>query len=229
MSPRFFRLTAGSHIVAALVMLFVLVPPASAHTELISTDPAAGAELSATPHEVTLTFTDQMSGEFNTLSLIVADSEPLPLEAVTEGNVVRADVPSKELTVMDIDGPAEWSLVYRVVSADGHPVSGEVTFQAPLPSPEPDTSEATASGTTPASESDVSEPSGSVTTSTSPPGRTAEAEAAEGVDIKSSADQSGGAWPVMVFVPIAVIILVGIIVVIALLARRRSGDRASDV
>src|SRR3546814_2226327 len=82
-----------------------------------------------------------MSGEFNTMSLIIAELEPITLEARADGNHVRARVPTDVLREVGTQGVLQWKLVYRVVSADGHPVAGEVVFTSPLPAqPEADES-----------------------------------------------------------------------------------------
>jgi methionine-rich copper-binding protein CopC len=160
MSPSRSLCLATTLLLTALAMVFGLAAPAAAHTELISTDPEPGAILPTPPREVTLTFTDQMSGEFDTLSLIVADTEPIPLEAVTDGNVVLASIPIQKVRERGLDGRVSWKLVYRVVSADGHPVAGEVDFEAPLQSrsaPSASPSEAPTSAASPQATTGIGE------------------------------------------------------------------------
>lgn len=122
---------------AALAFMWSLTfatPPASAHTGLISTDPADGQEMTTAPDNVSLTFTDQMSGEFNSVTLTVDRGKPVVLDAQTTKNVVSAAIPLNELsTPTAVAADVSWTIFYRVVSADGHPVTGEVTFTAPLP------------------------------------------------------------------------------------------------
>lgn len=126
-------------LLSALVLAFICLAwspsPASAHTDLLSTDPASGARLAAPPAEVTLTFTDQMSGEFNTVSLTVADQTPIKLGSSTVSDTVTARVPLDDIAgaFRNPNQPVDWTLAYRVVSADGHPVTGDLAFRAPLP------------------------------------------------------------------------------------------------
>lgn len=213
MFARPFRI-ALSHAVVALALLFFVTPPASAHTELISTDPKSGATLSSPPAEVTLTFTDQMSGEFNTLSLFIADLEPITLEARTDGNHVRARVPTDVLSEVGTQGVLQWKLVYRVVSADGHPVAGEVAFTSPLPAePELGESPAGESGTAPDSET--------------APGVSDEAGSTDQPADSGQNDQTDGSSPTTPFLVITAIVVAASVAFAVFAVRRRARDRAS--
>lgn len=143
-------------------------PPASAHTDLISTNPEAGARLATPPPAVSFTFSDQMSGEFNTVTLVVAGQAPLKLRAAAAGDTITARLPLKAVAeTMGASGPVDWTVAYRVVSADGHPVSGKLTFRAPVPeaaggSPSPSAGSTSADASTPdasAASSDTTGPS----------------------------------------------------------------------
>ncbi|ATE51903.1 copper resistance CopC family protein [Actinosynnema pretiosum] len=123
-------------------------PAAWAHNVLISSDPKDGAELATGPREVTLTFDQpvQAGERFNTLTVTSADGtrwEDQAEPTVRDNSVI---FPVREL------GPAgEYTLGYRVLSADGHPVSGSLKF----------TTTTAAQGTpVPASESATPEASG---------------------------------------------------------------------
>lgn len=205
---------AASLLIAAVAMVFGLAPSANAHTELISTDPEPGAILLAPPHEVTLTFTDQMSGEFNTLSLLIDNTDPLVLEAVTQGNVVRAMIPTKNLADLGLEGTAAWKLVYRVVSADGHPVAGEVDFEAPLP-------------TGPSSSDNPSEGSQATAPSEATSELSDEPETSHEPATTSSDAPSDDLSPATPFIVIAAIAIVATVAFIIFAARRRAQDRAS--
>lgn len=205
-----------SQTALALAALFIVAPPASAHTELISTDPESGATLPSPPSDVTLTFTDQMSGEFNTMSLIVADGDPITLESRTEGNVVRARVPTEELREVMSSGPPRWKLVYRVVSADGHPVAGEVDFRAPLPArPGPRETSDDESGSTPSA--------GTAPNKGNDPGRT------DNQTTNAPADRSDEAsTTTSVFVITAIVVVTTIGFVIFAMRRRAQERPTSD-
>ncbi|MGH3352011.1 MAG: copper resistance CopC family protein [Nocardioides sp.] len=118
------------------VLLVASTDRADAHTDLTSSDPADGAALESAPDRLALTFTDDMSAEFSNLSLVINGTEPVRLDPTTDAGTVSAPVPDSGLSTSATGRtPATWSLAYRVVSADGHPVNGTITFTAPLPIP----------------------------------------------------------------------------------------------
>lgn len=113
--------------VAALAMAALLggAGTALAHNVLVSSDPADGAKLSVGPSEVRLTFDQPVrSGEgYNTVNVVGPDGTYwTDGEVRVEGNSVTA--PVREL------GPAgTYTVGYRILSNDGHPVPGKVTFE----------------------------------------------------------------------------------------------------
>ena len=149
------RATLASAIaVAALVGAPVaLAAPASAHDELVSTVPAEGVSLAEAPPAITLTFSDDVV-ELGT-AVVVTDAAGARLAdgaAVVDGAVV-----TRPITPPTVAGEVRVS--YRVVSADGHPVTGTFAFtvsSASSPSAsESQSAEPTEPGTTEPSESTV--------------------------------------------------------------------------
>ena len=113
--------------------------PAAAHTDLISADPRDGATVSELPAEVRLEFSDDMDPGLSTVTLRDGDggSTPLDLSNGTQPTVLVAAVPD---TVVPEDGTTtRWTVTFRVVSRDGHPVAGSSTFVVRTP-PSPRTS-----------------------------------------------------------------------------------------
>jgi copper resistance protein C len=96
---------------------------AAAHNSLVSADPADGASLPAGPQQVRLTFDQPVQREFAAVTVTgPGDTRWDGGEAAVSGNSVTA--PVRPL------GPAgEYVVGYRIVSADGHPVSGTLTFR----------------------------------------------------------------------------------------------------
>ncbi|MEV6880334.1 copper resistance CopC family protein [Amycolatopsis sp. NPDC051128] len=97
--------------------------PALAHNVLISSDPANGASLAAGPPKIGLTFDQYVQGaDVNQIAVTGPGGGQWaegPISVVN--NVVSA--PLRPL------GPAgKYTVGYRVLSADGHPVIGELTF-----------------------------------------------------------------------------------------------------
>lgn len=107
---------------SAAVALFGAVPAASAHEQVVSSSPAAGEQLAATPDEVAVNFTaDIMNIGAVMLLSDEAGTEWELGEVEPQGVTARAAVAS-ELP----DG--RYTLAWRVVSGDGHPISGVVPF-----------------------------------------------------------------------------------------------------
>lgn len=104
--------------------LFALAAPASAHNSLISSNPSNEASIDAGPQTVVLTFDQPVQEGQGLNSVAVTGPDGKEWQggpASVESNVVSA--PVREL------GPkGVYTIGYRVVSADGHPVSGKVTF-----------------------------------------------------------------------------------------------------
>lgn len=112
-------------VLAGLLLLLLLAPvPAWAHAELVDSDPADGAELSAVPEAVTLTFSEEVSGPAQ-----VAVTAPNGTQ-VQDGDAAAADATvTQSVKPQDNDeSSGSWTVAYRVVSIDGHTVTGEVTF-----------------------------------------------------------------------------------------------------
>ena len=111
----------------AVWLLAVLALPlgagtALAHNVLVGSDPANGSSVASGPSMVTLTFDLPVKESFSTVTVVGPDGghfEGGP--ATVDGNVVRA--PVRPL------GPAGvYTVGYRIVSDDGHPVSGAIRF-----------------------------------------------------------------------------------------------------
>jgi methionine-rich copper-binding protein CopC len=96
--------------------------PAFAHTRLESSDPADGASLDAAPTQVSLTFNESVPAEFAQITVIGPDGTSYPTGAVVAADgVLTAPVAGL--------GPAgRYEIGYRVVSDDGHPVTGSLAF-----------------------------------------------------------------------------------------------------
>lgn len=123
------RWAARLAVLALLVTaaLFGAAGPATAHAELVSTDPAEGAVLTEAPDEVTLTFSEPVRLGADAVGTYDAGGRLLDSAARAADKVVTIDVP---------DDLAEGSYVvtWRVISADGHPVAGSLSFSIGAPS-----------------------------------------------------------------------------------------------
>jgi methionine-rich copper-binding protein CopC len=118
--PRSRPLVAG--LAVAVVALFATAVPASAHDKLISSDPASDQNLAEAPAEVSLTF----SADVLDMGAAVVVSDAAGTEWVSAAPAV--DGPTVT-AVLDPGMPdAGYEIRWRVVSSDGHPISGVVPF-----------------------------------------------------------------------------------------------------
>ena len=131
MSSRWTRPLAGLLLVAlaALTVLVGAAAPASAHATLVSSDPAEGEVLDATPDVVTFTFDEAVSLPASAVQVFDATGEPVESESAARDKLVTTDLP-EELA----DG--SYVVVWRAISADGHPIAGSLTFAIGAPSAE---------------------------------------------------------------------------------------------
>jgi methionine-rich copper-binding protein CopC len=107
--------------VPALLALLVLIglvpaPAAFGHASLVSTEPADGAIVAAAPETVTLVFNEPVS------PLVLRLFAPSGHGAVLPD--VKQDGPRLAIALPRAFGEGTYVLSWRVVSADGHPVSG---------------------------------------------------------------------------------------------------------
>ncbi|WP_308796352.1 copper resistance CopC family protein [Agromyces silvae] len=140
--PRAATLGAAVAVLAALTA----GPNAWAHAELISTAPAPGEPVAGAPTEVTLTFSEDLLTAGAEV-LVTDQNAKDPHDLAASDPVVDGSVVTVELEPL-ADG--DYEVMWRVVSADGHPVLGAFSFfvgaaaartqPAPgVPSFEPDT------------------------------------------------------------------------------------------
>ncbi|MFI8947888.1 copper resistance protein CopC [Streptomyces sp. NPDC053750] len=114
-------------LLGAVLVLLLLggAGPASAHAALRSTDPGDKAVLQRAPGHVTLTFTESVGLRDDSFRVLDPGGHRVPT-----GEAGRADGRSDTARVALPDELAEgtYTVAWRVVSADSHPVSGAFTF-----------------------------------------------------------------------------------------------------
>ncbi|MFD1858524.1 copper resistance protein CopC [Aeromicrobium camelliae] len=115
-----------SVLALASAMVLMLAPGANAHAALVGVDPEEGAQLDAMPEQVTFTFSEDMREP--AFASVVVDGRPVSLPA-GDPTIDGADV------IVDLAGVTtegrDWTVSYRVVSADGHTVEGSTNFTIP--------------------------------------------------------------------------------------------------
>ncbi len=133
-------------MVAALVapaMVLMLGGPASAHAELVETDPAEGSVVETAPETVTLTFNEPVRLTSQEIAVYDAQGEPVAASAGSSGTEVTV-----QITDASDLADGTYVVAWNVLSGDGHPISGALRFSVGAPSasvaapPEPQTSSA---------------------------------------------------------------------------------------
>jgi hypothetical protein len=214
------RSTLRAVLVLAVTLLATLglAAPASAHATLIGSDPANGAVVQTAPTVVTLTFDDAL-----------ANFEPVVTVTGPDGTAYQTGAPTVDgaqlrSAVAALPVAGAYTIAYRVVSGDGHPVEGTVSFElaatavAPVASPTP------AGTATPDPTSSAA--SSSATSATS--AATAAPTVTSGTDAASSSSSSG--WSVWQWLIVGLFILLAFLATLVVRkrmeasARARSGD-----
>lgn len=120
------RLSAAVLLGAALPALTATA--ANAHSALRSSDPANGSTLTAAPDQVNLVFNEEVEPQYVDGAVTIGSADPAPVSATVEEATVVLTVPAQTNAAAEAGGLTSWRVDYRVVSADGHPISGAVTF-----------------------------------------------------------------------------------------------------
>ncbi len=106
----------------AMLATMLGVGTASAHSAVVASDPANGAQIATAPARVSLTFNEALQEKFASLTVVGPDGN-----LWSKGNpTVQGDSVSVPLEGL---GPVgDYTIAFRVTSADGHPVSGTQVF-----------------------------------------------------------------------------------------------------
>ncbi|MFD7311895.1 copper resistance protein CopC [Promicromonospora sp. NPDC059942] len=118
--PRTRPLVAGLAVV--VVALFATAAPASAHDKLVSSDPASDETLKGAPDTVSLTY----SADVLDMGAAVVVSDGDGTDWVSDAPVIDGATVTAVLDPGLPDGGYE--IRWRVVSSDGHPITGIVPF-----------------------------------------------------------------------------------------------------
>ncbi|WP_241245876.1 copper resistance CopC family protein [Microbacterium sp. 4R-513] len=178
--------------------------PASAHDEFLSADPAADATVESLPAEITLTFSGLISTEEGANEIAVTDASGASL---VEGEPSVSDtVVTQRLTTGAASASGAVTVLWKVVSSDGHPISGEYSFTVTgAPTPTPTASSSPTESASPAEP--VETPSATATPTTAP----------------TEASSSGAVWPWVVG---GLVVLAVAAALIYLLTSRSRRERA---
>jgi copper transport protein len=125
---------AGVVVWVVVAIGLVLPAVAGAHASLLRTSPSASVVTNGPPAQVSLTYSEPIEPRFSIVSVTDVNGHQ-----VTSGPPARAAGSPQTLVVPLRKVPPGWYLVlWRVISADGHPVRGAFTFAVgPSPGPAP--------------------------------------------------------------------------------------------
>jgi len=188
----------GTFVLAAALLGFSA--PASAHDAAESSSPAQGATVATTPEQVSVTFSKNPLGigaQFSVKDSTGAEWADGAVEIVDNvaSQRLKAGAPAGQYTV-----------AWRVVSSDSHPIEGTFGFTA------------TAAGASPSDASPSSTaPAGVPTMGTAQPGTTVTP-----VPVPDASEPFP--WSLVIFAAVAV----GLLVAIGILAKRRLTSDSDD-
>ncbi|ROS73768.1 hypothetical protein EDF24_2769 [Curtobacterium sp. PhB130] len=203
MSPTAVRRSVRMSLFAVVVGLtsLVLADPADAHSALVSSNPTDGQTVHAPIDRVDLTFSEApLTGLDAGLRIEVRDGAGAD---VSTGEVlVDGTTMSKAVALTD----GAYTVRWRYVSPDGHPITGELGFTAAL------------RATTPTAAAPSVSPSEDPS-----PGPTEIEVTLEATGPASAADESGTPWAAL-WVGGGALVLAAALVVVATLRRRTPSD-----
>ncbi|WHT19563.1 copper resistance protein CopC [Crossiella sp. CA-258035] len=109
-------------LVIAGAALLGSAAPAFAHNVLSDSNPKAKSEVEAGPAEVMLKFDQEVQDGFNTVTVTG------PNGTRWEGGTPKVNGAVVTAPLLPLGPAGEYTIGYRILSADGHPVTGAVPF-----------------------------------------------------------------------------------------------------
>jgi copper resistance protein C len=122
-SSRRFRSRAAFAALLAATALMTMPTAASAHSELVSTDPEADSTVAEAPDQVALTFNEPVQEQGSTI-VVTAGSD-----VISQAGSFGVDQTTATVALEDTDASGTVQVAYRVVSEDGHVVRDTYTFE----------------------------------------------------------------------------------------------------
>ena len=99
-------------------------PVARMHATLISSEPAKGSRLPASPARIYLVFSEEVEPSLGSIRLVGPGGRVVALKSTGDPRNVSALV-AQVTTPLDA---GTWRVEWRIVSEDGHPIDGDFTF-----------------------------------------------------------------------------------------------------
>lgn len=217
--------TLAVGVLATFWLLVASAAPATAHSELASSNPAQGQVLEQMPSQVELTFNQNIAPEFAAVTLsMISGGQPTAIDVTVKGTNVTAAVPPD----LQAGDAGRWRIAYRVTSADGHPIDGTVDFKlrADAPAPAPTSEPASGPSSAPSSpattgETDQASESSSAQSSASEP---SVADGASGPADAGPSRSTGGGSQTISTILIGLIAALGVTAALVWLTRRKEEE-----
>jgi methionine-rich copper-binding protein CopC/putative copper export protein len=117
-------------VLFGLLAVLAFASPASAHASLVGTDPARGTIADVAPTVITLRFSESVQPVAERTRVVAPDGKEASAGKAKRGSSSsQVKIPLKKGL-----GKGTYVVSYRIISADGHPVSGGYTFSILTPS-----------------------------------------------------------------------------------------------
>jgi len=119
-------------VIAVLASLFLFSTgfiggaiPAFAHADLVGTYPVDGSVLESAPESITLSFNSKLLNSMAELAVTNSSGELIP-------GIIAESIETTASALWPADLPGDtYTVAYRIVSEDGHPVTGSMSFNYP--------------------------------------------------------------------------------------------------
>lgn len=200
--------------VMASIALWFAAPAAIAHDVLIESNPESGSTINELPSEFYWRFSDEISAVGVAAVVNQGQKTVARLTVTTDGPEMTAPAPAL--------AAGSYTIAWRVVSSDGHPVDGEISFEL-LQDSDPNSSgtpgDSTDDGGTDGATATDDAPSSSDPTAAAPSGGAD--NSAAGTPAEDDSSDSGRPW-VLIAVLVAVLLVAG--AALAVSTRRRGQE-----
>jgi copper transport protein len=115
--------------IATVLWIWLFPIAVGAHTSLLQTDPQPNSTINHTPDVITMRFDQNLQPGFNKVTVYDATKRPIK----TENNPTSANDPTALMIAMPQIPTGVYSVIWQVLSEDGHVVRGAFVFTVALP------------------------------------------------------------------------------------------------
>jgi copper transport protein len=119
-------------VFAAMLSALAAAPTAAAHAVLVGTVPGNDSVLKPSPGRVSLRFNEPVETAFGSVRVYDSDAQ-----RVDSGHVIRPDEKSVAVGIDPRLPRGTYTVTWRAISADSHPVSGAFVFHVGAPGAQP--------------------------------------------------------------------------------------------